>query len=67
MNVFLNDPRVQVVAVCDVDRARAQHAAKTFSLRYYPKDRSLGLAVKQQGFCAAGAKLDLGYFCTSRP
>jgi len=34
MNVFLNDPRVQVVAVCDVDLARARAAAKTVDTFY---------------------------------
>jgi predicted dehydrogenase len=34
MHVFLNDPRVQVVAVCDVDRQRAQAAGKTVAAFY---------------------------------
>lgn len=42
MNVFLNDPRVQVVAVCDVDLARARAAAKTVDRFYAERERKGG-------------------------
>jgi len=37
----------------------AQHAAKTFVLRYDPAAKHLGLAVKYQGFCPAGRDWNL--------
>jgi predicted dehydrogenase len=40
MQVFLNDPRVQVVAVCDVDLGRAQAAGKTVDAFYAERQKS---------------------------
>lgn len=42
MNVFLNDPRVRVVAVCDVDRRRAEAAGKAVDAFYAQRTPNAG-------------------------